>query len=388
MKSRRFIPKRYQLSKDAVRIAGSGHPWIFRSHLSSAAEVFKDGQWLELLDGRNEVIAYGVYQAEGLIGIRVFGGGAQAPSAEVISKRIDAILARRSHLRNFTNAIRAVHGDNDGMPGVVVDVYGESLILQTYSSGVDTLGRYVAALICKKLKLKNGVWKQPSRRRSGPKKEERVLFGHAPSKVEVKEGKLAYFVDLAEGQKSGAFLDLRGLRKWITLQKWTGYRVLNLFSYSGTLGLAAETAGAREVVNVDVSQGALDFAKKHNAKVPGVQKYVAMDIFEELSKRLAGLGKFDVIIIDPPSMASDKTQVPKALATYRKIYREAAKYLTARGMIIGGCCTSRISRADFRRTLDESLRPQMKLKNSLASEDDHPVAFAEGDYLKLLIYSL
>ena len=89
-------------------------------------------------------------------------------------------------------------------------------------------------------------------------------------------------MDLAEGQKSGAFLDLRGLRKWITLQKWAGYRVLNLFSYSGTLGLAAEVAGAREVLNVDVSQGALDSAKKHNAKIPGVQKYLAMDIFEAL----------------------------------------------------------------------------------------------------------
>ncbi len=380
------MPKRYQLSKDGVRIAASGHPWIFRSHLSTAAAVFKDGQWLELLDGRNEVVAYGVYQAEGLIGVRVFGGGTEAPTAAVLSKRIDAILARRNHLRNFTNSIRAVHGDNDGIPGVVIDVYGENLILQTYASGVDTLGRYIAALVRAKLKLKNGVWKQPSRRRA-PKKEQRTLFGRAPGKVEVREGKLVYFVDLADGQKSGAFLDLRGLRKWITLQKWAGLRVLNLFSYSGTLGLAAETAGAREVWNVDVSQGALDFAKKHNAKVPGVQKYITMDIFEGLASKLAPHEKFDVIIVDPPSMASDKTQVPKALATYRKIYREVAKHLTARGMIIGGCCTSRISREEFRRTVDESLRPGLKLTKSLASEDDHPVAFAEGDYLKLLIYS-
>lgn len=251
-----------------MRVAGSGHPWIFRSHLSSAAEVFPDGQWVELVDGGNRVIAYGIYQSEGLIGVRVFGGGSIAPSADVLSRRIDAILARRAHLRNFTNAFRAVHGDNDGIPGVVIDVYGDSLILQTYSSAVDTLGRYVAALVKAKLGLKNGVWKQPSRRRA-PKKEQRVLFGRAPGRVEVKEGKLAYFVDLAEGQKSGAFLDLRGLRKWIALQKWAGYRVLNLFSYSGTLGLAAEAAGAREVWNVDVSPGRSSSRKSTMRKCPG-----------------------------------------------------------------------------------------------------------------------
>lgn len=115
-----------------------------------------------------------------------------------------------------------------------------------------------------------------------------------------------------------------------------------------------------------------------------------MDIFEGLPKWLSSLkkseSKFDVIIVDPPSMASDKSQVPKALATYRKIYREVLGQLTPRGMIIGGCCTSRITRADFRRTLDEALGRELTLKHSLASEDDHPVAFAEGDYLKLLIY--
>jgi 23S rRNA (cytosine1962-C5)-methyltransferase len=390
VKSRRFTPKRYQLSKEAVRVAQSGHPWIFRTHLSSAAEIFPDGQWLELVDGKNHVVAYGIYQSEGLIGVRVFAGGAVAPTLAVLSSRIDAILARRAHLRNFTNAWRAVHGDNDGIPAVVVDIYGDNLILQTYSSGVDTLGRYVAALVAKKLKLKSGVWKQPSRRKATPKKsksDQRVLFGRPPGRVEVREGKLTYSVDLAEGQKSGAFLDLRGLRKWITLQKWSGYRVLNLFSYSGTLGLAAEAAGAREVWNVDVSPGALEFAKKHNAKVPGVQKYIPMDIFEDLAKKLAPHEKFDVIIVDPPSMASEKTQVPRALAVYRKIYREVLGHLTARGTIVGGCCTSRITRADFRRTLDESMSQQLKLRQSLASEDDHPVGFAEGDYLKILIYS-
>jgi 23S rRNA (cytosine1962-C5)-methyltransferase len=386
VKAKRFTPRRYQLSKEAVRVAASGHPWLFRTHLSSAAEVFTDGQWLELVDGQNRVVAYGIFHAEGLIGVRLFGGGAEAPTAESLSRRIDAILARRANLRKFSNAFRAVHGDNDGIPGVVGDVYGDSLILQTYSSSVDSLGRYVAALLVKKLGLKNSVWKTPSRRRA-PKKEQRVWRGRAPGLVEVKEGKLTYSVDLASGQKSGAFLDLRGLRKWISLQKWTGYRVLNLFSYSGTLGLAAETAGAREVWNVDVSTGALDFAKKHNAKAKGVQKYVPMDIFEELSKKLAAHEKFDVIIVDPPSMASEKSQVPKALATYKKIYREVLGHLTPRGILIGGCCTSRITRSDFRRTVEESVQGAVKLKASLPPEDDHPVGFAEGDYLKLLIYA-
>lgn len=377
---------RYQLKKEASAIVAQGHPWIFRSHLSSAAEVFSTGTWLRLVDSANATLGYGIYDGEGLIGIRVLKQGTNPPDLAWFSKKLDAALLRREKLRNYTDAFRALHGENDSFPGIVVDVYGRTAVLQTYSPSVDLLGRYLAACLVKRLHLRNLIWKPPVKRKDKVAHSLRVLRGTVPDEISVREGKAKITVEVGKGQKSGAFLDLRGLRKWLALQRLQGSRVLNLFSYTGTLGAAAEMGGAKEIWNVDLSDGALEFAKQHHALDPKRHRWIKADVFEWL-KKLSPREKFDLVIVDPPMMASRVDQVGTALGAYKKIYQSVLEHLTPRAQVIACCCTSRIPRKRFRQEVDRYLGGSLRFKKMLGTEDDHPVGFPEGDYLKILIYA-
>src|SRR5262245_31287169 len=135
--------RRYQLRKEAVGLA-LHHPWIFRDHLSSAASVFRDGEWLRLVDGHNQIVGHGIYEASGAIAIRMLRRGAAPPDASWLRGRLAAAVARRTELASRTNAIRLVHGENDGIPGVVVDRFADTLVVSSYSAGADVLARYAA----------------------------------------------------------------------------------------------------------------------------------------------------------------------------------------------------------------------------------------------------
>ncbi len=375
--------KRYQLKKEAVNALKQGHPWIFRGKVSTAAEVFESGQLLCLVGAQNEVLGYGLYETEGWIAVRVLKQGSTPPDADWAVGRVRKAIAKRDQLRKFSDAFRAVHGENDGLPGIVVDVYGDTGVLQTYVESVDPLGRFVGACVTKELGLRNLLWKFPVKRKT--ERTDRILRGRSPGEVTVREGKLKLNIPVSEGQKSGAFLDLRGLRKWVAQQKLGGKRVLNLFSYTGTLGLAAEVAGAKEIWNVDVSKGALDVAKRLHTLDAKKHKFLAQDIFDWFPK-LDPDERFDLIIVDPPMMASRAIQVDTALQSYRRLYREAQRHLNPGGRIVACCCTARIPRSKFEQLVAGTLGSRFKCEKRIAPEDDHPVSFPEGDYLKLLVY--
>lgn len=379
-------PIRYQLTKDASRVVRQGHPWVFRSHLSSAAQGFRSGQWLKLVDNENHTAGYGIYEPEGLIGIRVFKTGSTPPDRAWFEGQVNKALARRAQLKNFSNAFRALHGENDGLPGIVLDVYENTGVLQTYAPSLDHTGRFLSGLVRERLPLQSLVWKLPVKRKAAHKEDPvRLIFGPPPGNVRFREGKLTLTVSPFEGQKSGAFLDLRGLRKWIANQPLTGKRVLNLFCYSGTLGLAAETAGAKEIWNVDISPGALEFAEKYHAIDKRKHRYLKADVFRWIND-LNEKELFDLIIVDPPQMASSSSQVAGALAIYRRMVKHLIKHVAGSGRMVVASCTSRMDRRSFENEMKQALGQSLRLMADLKPEDDHPVGFPEGDYLKILIF--
>lgn len=381
MKSKRFQPRRYQLKKEGAAVVRQGHPWIFRDKLSSAIEVFEDGQWLQLLDGTNETVGWGLYQAAGGVGIRVLRKGENPPSLEWYRKLVQKAIAQRTPLRRETEAYRVFNGESDKLPGIVLDVYNGYGVLQTYSKGVDSLGRYLAAIAYQELGLKGLLWKTPSKRKDS-EPVVRLLRGRLPSLVRFQEGDLKLAADLRSGQKSGTFLDLRGIRRWLAEQPMRGSRVINLFSYTGAIGLACCQGGAREVLNVDAAQASLDFgAKYHDAPA---QKWVCADIFRWIPE-LPKNDLYDWIIVDPPSMASQMDQVPQALAVYRRIYRQLLPHLKPGGVMIACCCTSRISADRFEQVVRQALGGA-KVWQRIPMELDHKPGFAEANYLKILVF--
>lgn len=359
----------------------SGHPWVFRDKVGREADGLRDGEWLRLLDGQGMMVGTGIYQAQGGVAIRVLRHGHGLVSVEWLKQQLELALGRRQALALETDAYRVLNGESDGFPGIVIDVYAGVGVLQTYAPGMDALGRYLAGQVVERLGLKSLIWKAPSKRVGTREFTNRLLRGPRPYVVKFSEGSLSLAADLFAGQKSGTYLDLRGLRRFLTQQDLKGKKVLNLFSYTGMTGLACAQAGAAEVLNVDQAQASLDFGARYH-KAPA-QKWRCADIFEWIET--LPQEAYDLIVVDPPSMASNKTQVVKALKTYHRIYSTLRPKLKPEGTLIACCCTSRITHKEFEEKVSYALRP-MSRKLSLPMESDHQPGFAEADYLKILVF--
>jgi 23S rRNA (cytosine1962-C5)-methyltransferase len=370
-----MIPKRYQLKKDAVAIIERGHPWLFREQMSSAAGVFRDGQWLRLVDGANRVIAHGIYEADGAIAVRVLSRGEVTPGAMWVRDQLAAAIAKRDTLAKHTTGVRLVNGESDGLPAIVVDRFGDVAVVASYSNGSDAIARFVA----RALPDPHVVWR-PARRRLAKAEDvaARVLRGAPPPIAHFVEDGIDYAIDLDAGHKTGGYLDLRALRRAIAAEPLAGARVLNLFAYTGMLGRAAERAGAIEIVQADQSARALAFAAAHHVDDAAKHRFVEIDLFEAMPE-----GQFELVIVDPPSMTSRAAQVPKVLAAYRKLYLAARERVAPGGALVAACCTSRIERRLFRDTVAKALGDDFTLERDLPAEPDHPVGFPQADYLKI-----
>jgi 23S rRNA (cytosine1962-C5)-methyltransferase len=377
-------PRRYQLTKEALSILKSGHPWIFRKHLSTAASVFANGQWLRLVDGENRVAGYGFYHDVGAIAIRIFRRGDEPPRGAWTRALVRAALDRREGLRRETGAFRAIHGESDGLPAVTADVYSNVAVVSSYALGADPIARLCARFLRQELPLAGVLWKPGSRRHdetSGP----RTLFGHVPERVPFQEDTQTITVAPHWGQKSGTFLDLRGLRRFLRTAELQGANVLDLFSYSGTLGAASEIAGAARIWHVDSSRAALDLGAEHHVSSPEKHLFIEADVFEWL-KELSLEETFDLAIADPPSMTSRTAQVPKVIRAYDALYRKLALHVKPGGMVVACCCTSRVDPDSFLVTVRRALGRDFRYLSRLPPEPDHPVGFKEADYLKILLF--
>ena len=377
--------RRYQLRKEAVG-AALHHPWIFRGHMSSAADALRDGELLRLFDGHNRIVGYGLYEAAGAIAIRMLRRGAEPPDAAWLRGRIAAAVARRAELAERTDGIRLVHGESDHIPAVVVDRFGDALVVTSYATGADLLARYTARVLAlgptsPVVGPARHVVLRPAHLRHAPAGPTRVLRGAPPEIATITEDGMAFAIDITAGQKTGAYLDLRGLRREVRAAPLAGARVLNLFAYSGMLGRAAERAGAAQIVQVDASERALAFARQHHVDDPARHEFIAADVFAWLPT--ASAAPFDLVIVDPPAMTSQAAQVGAVLAGYRKLYRAAARLVRPGGALIAACCTSRVERSAFHRAVGDALGPQFRLDHEIPAEVDHPAGFPQADYLKI-----
>jgi len=376
--------RRYQLRKEAVG-AALHHPWIFRGHMSSAADVLHDGELLRLVDGGNRVVGHGFYEASGAIAIRMLRRGPEAPDAAWLRGRLAAAVARREALAARTDALRLVHGESDFLPALVVDRFADTLVVTSYAAGADVLARYAARALALApsstiIGPARHVVLRPARLRHAPADPARVLRGAPPEIAHITEDGIGFAIDLAAGQKTGAYLDLRGLRREVAAAPLAGARVLNLFAYTGMLGRAAERAGAAAIVQVDASERALAFAARHHVDDPARHAFVTADVFAALP----ALGDpFDLVIVDPPAMTSRASQIPSVLAAYRKLFSAAARHVRPGGALVAACCTSRIERAVFHRVVGEALGPRFVLDHEIPAESDHPIGFPQADYLKI-----
>ncbi len=362
----------------------AGHPWIWRD----ALEPFdvSPGTVVRVHDERGPV-ATG-FAERGPIGVRVLSSRSIAVDDAFFASRI----ARASALRERvvfgdTNAFRLVHGEGDGLPGIIVDVYERWAVVQ-----------FDGAAECFRDAVVRGVrGVRPSLQgilvRTGRREFKRIELadGEAPPPlVAVREHAMVLLADLMHGQKTGLFLDHRESRERVRKLS-RGLRVLNLYGYTGGFSVAAGLGGASEVDTVDVAAPALELARASWAAnhLEVEHRTHVRDAPEFLEEARREGRQWDLVIADPPSFAPNEASLPQAIKSYRSLHRACLRVLSAHGFYLAASCSSHVDRTTFDRTLREAAEktgPLQILERSGAPAD-HPrlSAFPEGDYLKVVL---
>ncbi|HEY0129515.1 MAG TPA: class I SAM-dependent rRNA methyltransferase [Rubrobacteraceae bacterium] len=373
-------------SRGAAR-ARSGHPWIYRSDV---AEASGEPGVVSVFDRKANFLGQAFYNPNSEIMLRVAERSDEPIDEAWFRSRIENALAYRDSLKIDGDAYRVLHAEADGVPGLVVDRFGDYLVLQVGSAAVEKqLGWVLTAL--DKLLAPAGVLLRgdsAARKREGLDTGVRVLSGEVPEVVVVREGPVRYGANLWRGQKTGGFLDQR--ENHLVAGRYASGRVLDVFSYAGGFALHAACA-AGEVEAVDSSGPALDAART-NAKLNGLDNitFTRARAFDLLRERSDAGARYDTVILDPPAFAKTRRELPRARRAYKEINLRAMKLLNPAGILITCSCSYHLSRGLFEETLRSAAADAgrtLRLREWRGQAADHPevLTIPETRYLKCAI---
>ena len=374
------------------------HPWVFSGAVEGAVEGVAVGETVEVADADGELLGYGSYSPASQIRVRMLSFDPKVvPDAKFVEGLVASAVGRRADFfaNAYTNAVRLVNAENDGLPGVVADFYAGWVVCQFTSAGAEFWKKEIAAALMKFAPFCRGVAERldvDARAKEGLLTEPSfaVLSGEEPLElVEIAEGNVKFFVDVRKGHKTGFYLDQRDARR-VVGELANGMDVLNCFSYTGGFGLFARAAGAASVTQVDISKDALELAKKNETltHLCGTNmEYEEADVFQYLRKCRDAGRTFDMIVLDPPKFASVKSQVMKAARGYKDINLLAMKLLKPNGILATFSCSGAMTQDLFDKVLAEAAQDAGRDFQMIARTRqgaDHPVAlnFPEGLYLK------
>jgi 23S rRNA (cytosine1962-C5)-methyltransferase len=401
-----------ELQKDLARHLRAGHPWVFRRALAKAPSDLPPGAIVDVTE-RGRFVARGYYDPRSHITVRILTlDPAEAIGPHFWRRRVAAAVAlRRAYVPfsdpELTDCARLVHGEGDGLPGVVADLYGKFAVLKLYSAGLAPHRPHIVEALRGEIELSGVYGRDDDTLPSGEEDETAIEDDSAPSRpargqvlwgaeppdpLVVHENGVALAVDVRAGQKTGLFLDQRDNRLALRRYARGVRRALNCFSYTGGFSLALALGGAREVVSVDRDASALRLARRNfelNGLDPSAHGFEATDVLEYL--RGAGAARYDLIVLDPPAYAKTQKAVPAALDGYASLHRAALGALAAGGILATASCSARVSADEFLGAVREAAvktRADLTLLEERRQPPDHPIklSFPEGRYLKFFVF--
>lgn len=388
-----------RLQKDLARHLRAGHPWVFRKAIEKAPRGLAAGAVVDVTDG-GRFVARGYFDPHSAISVRIL---TREPAEEIDAafwrRRIARALALRAELLRDTSGWRMVHGESDGLPGVVADRYARFAVLKLYSAGLVPHRAAVVEALRAEAEGLAGVYGRDEIPRDDDEEEGgapagRVLWGaEPPERIEIEEHGMKLLVDVRRGQKTGHFLDQRENRRMVRDLARGRPEALNLFSYTGGFSVAAALGGARHVVSVDVDADAIALARENfraNGLDPADHAFAAQDAFEMLARYKREGRRFELVVCDPPAFAKSQRAVDAAVAGYASLNRAALAVLAPGGLLVTASCSARVSVEQFTDAVKEAAfkaRVDLQLVGETRQPADHPVAlqFREGRYLKCLV---
>jgi 23S rRNA (cytosine1962-C5)-methyltransferase len=367
------------------------HPWVFSGAIQSTLGEVKDGDWVEVQDVKRSTLGFGHYQ-KGTITVRVILFGDVPPSLLVYQDKIKAAFIQRQEtqvISNQTNAYRLVHGEGDGLPGLIIDMYHDVAIIQAHSTGMQQDRRIIAEAIKEVLTASESNLSAVYYKSLTEKSESEYLLGMAAVPHVVLEYGNKFYVDWEEGQKTGFFLDQRENRKLLG-DMAKDKTVLNTFCYTGGFSVFALQNGAQVVHSVDASDKAITLTRKNlslNGFDPNTHECFTIDTFDFLKVKK---DVYDLIILDPPAFAKHKEARHQAMKGYQRLNAEAMRMIKSGGIIFTFSCSQVVDRQLFYDTVVSAAIQsgrQIKVLHRLSQPADHPVSLyhPEGEYLKGLV---
>lgn len=380
-------PKRDQRIK-------AGHPWVFSNEIAKMAGDTTPGATAEVFDSGGTFLGTGYYNPHSLIAVRLLTRTREdIDSPPFFTERLRRAVAYRNERYPGLASFRAVHGEGDFLPGLVVDKYGDYLSIQLLSSGMEARRDALLAALKETFNPAGIVARNDVavRKLEGLEEKIEILAGEIPEELEIEENGLRFAVSLMTGQKTGHFLDQKE-NHLLLKGRVEGKRVLDCFCYSGSWGVHAAHFGAADVTCLDISDRAIALAGK-NAGINGVRermRFETVDVFERLRTMKSEGQRFDLIVMDPPAFVKSRKTLKEAQKGYLTINRRALELLHPGGILVTCSCSYHMEREMFRELIDTAARQSGKQLRLLASRSqalDHPVLLnvPETEYLKCLM---
>jgi len=368
--------------------ARAGHPWIYRSDVEEVRA--SAGDLVQVVGSRGRPLGHALFSDKSEITLRMVAHGADAPSPGFMRDRVAAAIRYRESLGLDATAYRLVHGEADRLPSLIVDRYGDYLVVQALSQGIDRRLPEITSALVELVQPAGILARNDPRVRllEGLEQRVEILHGEVPERIEVREGAVTYQVDLWRGQKTGLFLDQRENRE--AAQRYARGRLLDAFSYNGGFALALAPR-CSSVLAVDISEDAVARIRENAARngLTNVEAR-AMNVFDELRELERRGARFDIIVLDPPAFAKNKAAVGKALSGYKEINLRALKLLEPGGFLVTCSCSYNVSEGMFLEVVAEAAADagvEVTVVEKRAQGRDHPVLLnvPETYYLKALI---
>lgn len=380
-----------RLKRGEDRRLAAGHLWVFSNEVDTARTpltAFQPGALCRVVSDRDKFMGYAYVNPRSLISARILGRNAQHPPGKSLLVHRLQVAQSLRHALYDKPFYRLVYGESDALPGLVLDRFGDVIVGQIATAGMEALRPEIEAAVKKVINPAALVWKNDAgmRELEGLTNYVETAFGAAPESVVVEEGGVGYQVPLGSGQKTGWFFDQAANR--LALRKYVGgARVLDVFSYLGAWGLGALKAGATEVTCVDSSASALELLQASaaaNGLKPSVIKGDAFDVMEKLH----GEGRrFDVVVIDPPAFIKRKKDVPKGEAAYKRLNQLAMQLLDRDGILASCSCSYHLEPDHLLTAIQRGARHLGRFAQVVevgGQAPDHPIhpAIPETRYLK------
>jgi len=393
------------LKKDREKSVLRQHPWVFSGAIAACQDSAQPGETVEVVSSKGQFLGRGAYSPKSQITVRFWSFNQDEQiTAEFFRQRLKTAIHARQQMLDMqnVNAYRLVNAESDGLPGIVIDRYGDYVVGQFLSAGAEFWKSSIVEQLMDILPVK-GFYERSDvdvRQKEGLAPVTGVLAGESPPDlIDIQEGDIRFQVDVRQGHKTGWYLDQRENRA--ALSKYVrDAEVLNCFAYTGGFGIYALKYGAKRVINVDSSASALELAHQHvvlNGFEPDRVKCIQADVFQILRRyrdnarrtdaHQTDVRQFDVIILDPPKFVDSRKHLERACRGYKDINLLAMKLLKPGGILMTYSCSGLLSPELFQKIVADAALDagrSVQIVQRLFQAADHPVAlnFPEGTYLK------